>query len=104
MTSPPSILGSFVDQLAARDFEGLASCLDPEVRLRAIIPPRLEENHDRGAAAGRFGDWFADAERFELVERRIEPFVDRWLVRGLDAVVGRGAPSIRPRADMAYPS
>lgn len=80
MISPPPILGSFVERLAARDFDGLAACLDPDVRLRAIIPPGPEERHGRAAAAGRFGDWFADAVSFELVEHRIEPFVDRWLV------------------------
>lgn len=80
MTSPPPILGSFVERLAARDFEGLEAALDPDVRLRAIIPPRLEEHHDRAAAAGRFRDWFADADRFELIERRIAPSADRWLV------------------------
>jgi hypothetical protein len=80
MTSPPPILSSFVERLVARDFDGLAACLDPDVRLRAIIPPGPEEHHGRAAAVGRFGDWFADAGSFELVEHRIEPFVDRWLV------------------------
>lgn len=80
MTSPPPILSSFVERLVARDFDGLAACLDPDVRLRAIIPPGPEEHHGRAAATGRFADWFADAVSFELVEHRIEPFVDRWLV------------------------
>jgi hypothetical protein len=80
VTSPPPILDSFVKRLAVRDFEGLAACLDPDVRLRAIIPPGPEEHHGCAAAVGRFGDWFADAVSFELVEHRIEPFVDRWLV------------------------
>jgi hypothetical protein len=74
-------MGSFVERLAARDFGGLAACLDPDVRLRAIIPPGPEEHHGRAAAIGRFGDWFADAVSYELVEHRIEPFVDRWLVQ-----------------------
>src|SRR3989337_2088457 len=38
MTSPPPILGSFVERLAARDFGGLGACLGPDVRLRATIP------------------------------------------------------------------
>ena len=80
MTSPPPILDSYVKRLAVRDFEGLAACLDPDVRLRAVIPPGLEEHYGRAAATGRFADWFADAVSFELVEHRIEPFVDRWLV------------------------
>jgi hypothetical protein len=79
MTNPPPALGYFVKRLAARDFDGLAACLDPDVRLRAVIPPGPEEHHGRAAAAGRFDDWFADAVSFELVEHRIEPFVDRWL-------------------------
>jgi hypothetical protein len=61
MTSPPPILGSFVERLAAQDFDGLAACLDPDVRLRAIIPRGPEEHHGRAAAVGRFSDWFADA-------------------------------------------
>jgi TusA-related sulfurtransferase len=78
--TPATILGSFVERLAARDFDGLAACLYPDVRLRAIVPPGLEEHHGRAAAVGRFVDWFADAVSCELVEHRIEPFVDRWLV------------------------
>ncbi len=80
MTSSPSILRSFVERLAARDLGGLAACLDPDVRLRAIIPPGPEEQHGRAAATGRFGDWFVDAVSFELIEHRIKPVVDRWLV------------------------
>jgi hypothetical protein len=80
VTSPLPILDSFVERLAVRDFEGFAACLDPDVRLRAVIPPGPEEHYGRAAATGRFADWFADAVSFELVEHRIEPFVDRWLV------------------------
>ena len=69
-----------VPGLAVRDFDGLAACLDPDARLRAVIPPGPEEHYGRAAATGRFADWFADAVSFELVEHRIEPFVDRWLV------------------------
>ena len=80
VTNSPRILDSFVERLAARDFDGLAACLDPDVRLRAIIPSGPEEQHGRTSAAGRFADWFVDAVTFQLVEHRIEPFVDRWLV------------------------
>lgn len=76
----PPILHSFVERLAARDFETLAACLDPDVRLRALIPPGPEEHHGRDAAAGSFADWFAGAVAFDLFEHRIEPVVDRWLV------------------------
>jgi TusA-related sulfurtransferase len=80
VTRSPRILDSFVERLAARDFDRLAACLDPDVRLRAIIPSGPEEHHGRAAAVSRFGDWFADAVSYELVEHRIEPVVDRWLM------------------------
>jgi TusA-related sulfurtransferase len=80
VTNSQSILDLFVERLAARDFDGLAACLDPDIRLRAIIPSGPEEQHGRMSAAGRFADWFADAVTFELAEHRIEPFDDRWLM------------------------
>ena len=76
----PPILGSFVERLAARDFDGVAACLDPDVRVRALIPPGAEEHLGRNAAAARFADWFAGAVSFDLAEHRIAPFVDRWFV------------------------
>lgn len=76
----PPILAAFVERLAARDFEGVAACFDPDVRLRALIPPGLEEESGRNAATARFADWFADAVSFYLAEHRIAPFVDRWFV------------------------
>lgn len=88
MTSSPPILGSFVDRLAVRDFGGLAACLDPDVRLRAIIPPGPEEHQGRAAAAGRFRDWFADVVSFELVKQR-----DRAIRRS----VARDVPDRPPR-------
>lgn len=78
--APATILASFVERLAARDFDGIAGCLEPGVRLRALIPGGPGERNGRAAAAARFRDWFAEATTFELVEHRIEPFVDRWLV------------------------
>ena len=80
VTSLAPILDSFVERLAARDFDGLGDALDPDVRLRAIIPGGPEEHNGRAAVVGRFGGWFADAVDFELAEHRIELFVDRWLV------------------------
>lgn len=79
-TNAPPILGAFVERLATRDFEGLAARLDPDVHLRAIVPSGPEEQVARLAAVRRFTAWFGGALRFELVDRRIEPFVDRWLV------------------------
>lgn len=80
MTGRRLVLDRFVERLSAREFEGLAACLDPFVRLRAVIPPGPEEHRGRAAAVGRFVDWFGDATTFEMIEHRIEPFMDRWLI------------------------
>jgi TusA-related sulfurtransferase len=79
-SAPATILGLLVERLAARDFDGIAACLEPGIRFRALIPGGPEERKGAAAAAGRFGDWFAEATTFELVEHRIEPVADRWLV------------------------
>ena len=80
MTSQPVILRLLVDRLAAGDFDGLAECFDPDVRLRALVPGGPGEHIGRAAASGRFAEWFGDATRLELVESRIAPVGDRWLV------------------------
>ena len=80
MTKPPAILSSLVERLAAGDFDGLAACLHPAVRLRELIPAGPGEQHGPKAAASRFRAWFGDASGLELVDSRVEAFVDRWLV------------------------
>jgi TusA-related sulfurtransferase len=45
-----------------------------------MIPAGPETHQGRVATVARFVDWFGDATRCELVEQRIEPLVDRWLV------------------------
>jgi TusA-related sulfurtransferase len=76
----PPILDSLVERLAGQDFDGLAACLDPAVRLRELIPAGLGEHHGPEAAASRFRSWFGDASRLELLESRVEAIVDRWHV------------------------
>lgn len=80
MTTTPRVLQSFVERLAVRDFDGLAACLEPGARLRSLVPGGPSERLGRQAARDQFQSWFGDASTFDVVEPRIEPFVDRWLV------------------------
>ena len=79
-TSAPPMLVAFVDSLARQDFEGLAACLSPDARLRALVPGGAGQYVGRADVVGRFAGWFGDATRFDLFERLIAPATDRWLV------------------------
>ena len=79
-TDPPPVLRTLVDSLIALDFDGLAACLTPDVRLRELIPGGPGESRGRSAAVGRFEVWFGESTDLELRDIRIEPAVDRWLV------------------------
>lgn len=80
MTNPPPILETLIGRLKALDFDGLAACLDPAIRLRELIPAGAGEHRGPDAATSRFRSWFGDATRLELLDSRVEAFVDRWLV------------------------
>ena len=63
-----SVAGAFLEGLAARDFDHLASALDHDVHLRALLPPGLFEWHGVAQVKAAFAKWFGDVERFELVD------------------------------------
>lgn len=68
------IAGLFLDALARRDFDALATCLAPNVRFRALVPPGAFELNGPDDTVAKFRKWFADrvhAEEFELVDASI---------------------------------
>jgi hypothetical protein len=66
-----SVGGLFLESLAARDFEQMASALSRAVRLRAMLPRGPMDWSGADAVAGAFGSWFGDAEEFELVDATV---------------------------------
>jgi tRNA 2-thiouridine synthesizing protein A len=65
MTDPnPS--QEFLERLAARDFEGLASLLAPGAAARLLLP-RGPEEHRGPQLARRLEDWFGGASEFEVL-------------------------------------
>lgn len=63
----------FLEGLAARDFERLASSFTPGAAARMLLPSRVEEHSGREAIVRRFQDWFASASEFQLQSSRCEP-------------------------------
>ena len=86
MTNTLSIGRTFLESLASRDFDGMARSLAPDVRFRALLPPRDVDVTGPEAALTEFRRWFGDdTERLELVGSTVEEvgarLYLRWRVR-----------------------
>ena len=69
--------GAFV---AARDLDSLGTLLDDEVRLRALLPAQIVEDHGREAVLARYVDWFGGYARVGLVRAAGDTAADRVLI------------------------
>jgi hypothetical protein len=63
-----SVAGTFLEGLAAQDFDRLASVLSDDVHLSALLPGGLKERDGVGAVETIFTRWFGDSDEFELVD------------------------------------
>jgi len=61
-------MDALVDAMRGLDFQALAGCLHPEVRLRALLPGGPVEELGRAGAVARIRGWFSDVEAYEVVE------------------------------------
>lgn len=95
MSARWSVGGSFLESLAARDFERMATTLDPTIRFRALLPPGPMEWDGSEAVADAFRSWFGEAEDFELVDATVGEVAGRlhlaWRIRVSPAPFGIGA-------------
>src|SRR5262245_40780119 len=66
-----SVGGVFLEALATRDYDQMASALSEDVRFRAMLPPGPMDWNGADVVAGVFGSWFGDAEEFELVDATV---------------------------------
>ena len=76
-TSATDLGDVFVTSLVDGDTPRLATTLDPDVRMRALIPPGPIEVLGAEAVAGKFAAWFGNAEELELIRSISEPVADR---------------------------
>jgi hypothetical protein len=89
-----SIAGSFIEGLATRDYEMLAASLDDDVRFRALLPPGPSEWHGRADVTDVFRSWYADADRFDVVDATVGEVACRlqmtWRIRLRPAPFAKG--------------
>jgi hypothetical protein len=89
-----SIAGSFIEGLATRDYEMLAASLDDDVRFRALLPPGPSEWHGRTDVTDVFRSWYADADRFDVIDATVGEVAGRlqmtWRVRLRPAPFDKG--------------
>lgn len=81
LPAPGAVLGRFVDALAARDPSRLDRLLDPDARLRALVPSGLKTETGARAVMAIFLRWFGGADRLEVAERTVYPVGDRFHLR-----------------------
>ena len=71
LTTPPPAwpaAASLLDAISRRDFPSLHLCLDPDVQLRALIPPGPLSAHGVDAVVATFTRWFGGDDVFQLVD------------------------------------
>lgn len=68
---------SFLAALAEQDFEQLETLFAPQVRFRALLPPRTCEEHTATAAAGWLQRWFGGADAIQVLQAAADPVFDR---------------------------
>lgn len=72
-TSAPgfAVAGSFLEALAASDFDRLAAVLDDNARLSALLPRGYTEWQGAAEIAAAFEGWFGDVEDYELIDASV---------------------------------
>ena len=66
-----AVAGTFLDALAAHDFDQLADALDADASLSALLPRGFSEWHGAPEICAQFGRWFGDVDRFEVVDASV---------------------------------
>lgn len=66
-----SVGGIFLEALAARDYEQMATTLGANIRFRALLPPGLMQWQGPPQVTEAFRSWFGDADDFEVVDATV---------------------------------
>jgi hypothetical protein len=66
-----SVGGVFLEALATRNFDDLATTLAPDVRFRAMLPRGPVEWQGADAVGEAFASWFGAADGFELIDATV---------------------------------
>jgi hypothetical protein len=89
-----SVGGVFLEALAARDYQQMATTLSSDVRFRAMLPPGPMDWIGADEVTAAFTSWFGDAEDFELIDATVGEVGGRlhlsWRLRVRPAPFGIG--------------
>jgi hypothetical protein len=76
-SSATDLCDVFVTALVDGDAPRLAGTLDPDVQMRALLPPGPIEVLGAEAVAGKFAAWFGSAEEVQLMGSASDAVADR---------------------------
>jgi len=80
-----AVVGSFLESLAARDFDRVAAALDDDALMSALLLRGFDEWRGAGEITDAFEGWFGDVEEFEVVDASVGQVGSRlqlrWRVR-----------------------
>lgn len=89
-----SVGGIFLEALATRDFERMATTLGVNIRFRALLPPGPMQWQGPAQVTEAFRSWFGGADDFELVDATVGEIGGRlhlsWRIRVRPAPFGIG--------------
>jgi hypothetical protein len=89
-----SVGGVFLEALAARDYQLMATTLAPSVRFRAMLPPGPMNWEGPAAITDAFSSWFGPAHDFEVIDATVGEVGGRlhlsWRLRVRPAPFGMG--------------
>ena len=89
-----SVGGSFLEALAIRDYERMATTLERNIRFRALLPPGPMQWQGAPQVAEAFESWFGGADDFELIDATVGEIGGRlhlsWRIRVRPAPFGFG--------------
>lgn len=72
------LAGEFLERLRDLDFDGLAELLDPEIRMRALVPDGPSEYRGPEEVRQRLQWWFGSGEQADIVRAESRPVDGRF--------------------------
>ena len=73
----PTVGASFLESLAAQDFDRLETLFTPHVHFRALVPPGVREGQTAGEATSWLRRWFGDADELQVLRSAADLVFDR---------------------------
>lgn len=81
MMSDEAKCQELITAISERSADKIGTWLDPDVRMRALVPSGFQEHRGASAVAARFNFWFAEAESVEVLYSKVDRVAGRLRVR-----------------------